>query len=128
MAEKGGHWVKSAGGGMSFKPAGGGASDGQPGEVEIKGVGRSGGLERTKLPARMYANGELALHADKYNPGKYTVTQTRSGYRIADMLTERNAEKVARALSGMGLPWGLPGYELRQYGDRIMQTIARARR
>jgi hypothetical protein len=26
MAEKGGHWVKSAGGGMSFKPAGGGVS------------------------------------------------------------------------------------------------------
>jgi DNA mismatch repair protein MutS len=26
MAEKGGHWVKSAGGGMSFKQAGGGVS------------------------------------------------------------------------------------------------------
>jgi hypothetical protein len=28
MAEKGGHWVKSAGGGMSFVAAGGGASGG----------------------------------------------------------------------------------------------------
>lgn len=83
MAEKGGHWVKSAGGGMSFKPSDGGANSGL-GHIEVtatstKWVGGAGKLVPAKMRQEILA---AAARGDPYYFWTDKKTGLESAYRL----------------------------------------------
>jgi hypothetical protein len=72
MAEKGGHWVKSAGGGSSFVQAGGAGGHIEGSDTGVKWVGGAGELVPAKMRQEMLAAVE---RGDPY----YFWTDERSG-------------------------------------------------
>lgn len=85
MAEKGGHWVKSAGGGMSFKAAGGGSAasaSAGPREVSAKAVGLKLTLGKQKTIMG--------------NRWQRVVATTKNGSREYDILLRAEGEYLYR--------------------------------
>lgn len=113
MAEKGGHWVKSAGGGMSFKPAGG------------EGPWRKGEQELVDAESKaLAALRQAKAQDDKYGTDATLAAVDRAGERVEaarEALYQWRKKNTTAFQEGSG-PWssfgeaGMAGSYLKNWG------------